>query len=443
MPMVIWAESLYNRELGKFFKQPTLGEGKKMICPSCEKTIVEQSKFCSECGSPLADQDETVEMQSADSSQNTASDHASPSGDEGRGSVLRNFTNKVHKAAGFKEPVEIRLRDLFSETFKKHTEEDAEKLFIVGTSRTTPTMDELIDTWPRPWLFMRIFIIVAIVYGGFYLGFGYFQNLNLLPGLIIVGSFLMPISLLIFFWEINAPQNIPIYRVAYFVILAGMLSLIIALLFFDTLGMLGRNVIFIGLIEEAAKVLAILFCLRHRNYHFILNGLLVGAAVGAGFAAFESAGYALRIGMQDMNSMFTNIFLRGLLAPGGHIVWAALSGAAICMVKGQRKWEWSMLKDMRFLRIFLIVSALHAIWNSPLSSALFPFSYLLNTAVSWTIAFAMISIGLKEISVFKQRYLEERDTLLLVDGVQADQPDQTAEANPSLAPSDGKHGVQA
>ncbi|MDQ0871631.1 RsiW-degrading membrane proteinase PrsW (M82 family) [Paenibacillus sp. V4I3] len=63
--------------------------------------------------------------------------------------------------------------------------------------------------------------------------------------------------------------------------------MIIALLFFDTLGVLGRNVIFIGLIEEAAKVLAILFCLRNRKYHFILNGLLVGAAVGSGFAAFE------------------------------------------------------------------------------------------------------------------------------------------------------------
>ena len=399
-----------------------------MICPFCKHTVSEQSKFCAECGSPLASDDTSVALSSADSpnpnpnqNTNTTSEHESASGKADKNSVLRNFKEKIHQAAGFKDPVEIRLRDLFSETFKKHTEEDAEKVFIVGTSRTTPTMDELIDTWPRPWLFMRVFIIVAIVYAGFYLGFSYFQNINLLPGLIIVGSFLMPISLLIFFWEINAPQNIPIYRVAYFVMLAGMLSLIIALLFFDTLGALGTNVIFIGLIEEAAKVLAILFCLRNRNYHFILNGLLVGAAVGAGFAAFESAGYALRIGMQDMNSMFANIFLRGLLAPGGHIVWAALSGAAICIVKGQNKWEWSMLKDVRFLRIFLIVAALHALWNSKLSSVLFPFSYILNTAISWTIAFAMISIGLKEISVLKQRYLAERNNQLLDAGEQADQ----------------------
>lgn len=350
-----------------------------MICASCNHSMRKEDRFCPQCGASIAA--------------------------EGNNRILRNFSDTIHKAAGFKEPIDIRLRDLFAETFKKHTEEDLEKLFITGTSATTPSMDELIDTWPKPWLFMRIFIIVAIVYAGFYVGFGYFQNLNLLPGLIIVGSFLMPVSVLIFFWEINALQNIPIYRVAYYVLLGGMLSLLIALLFFDTLGMLGQNVIFIGLIEEAAKVLAVLFCLRKQKYPYILNGLLVGAAVGAGFAAFESAGYALRIGLQDMNAMFSNIFLRGLLAPGGHIVWAALSGAAICMVKGHNKWEWSMLKDGRFVRIFLIVSALHAIWNSPLSGTLFPFSYLLNTAVSWTIALAVISIGLKEVSAMKQQYL--------------------------------------
>lgn len=386
-----------------------------MQCASCKHTILEEDRYCSKCGTPATASDGAADSaaQGADApSGESGAAQSAASGAADKGRILRSFSETIHKAAGFKEPVEIRLRDLFAETFKKHTEEDLEKLFITGTSMTTPSMDDLIDTWPKPWLFMRVFVIVAIVYAGFYVGFGYFQNLNLLPGLIMVGSFLMPVSVLIFFWEVNAPQNIPLYRVVYYVLLAGMLSLLIALVFFDTLGELGRNVIFVGLIEEAAKVLAILFCLRKQHYHFILNGLLIGAAVGAGFAAFESAGYALRIGLQDMQSMFANIMLRGLLSPGGHIVWAALSGAAIMMVKGQRQWEWPMLKDKRFLRIFFIVAALHAIWNSPLSGALFPFSYLLNMAVSWTIALAVVSIGLKEISACKQRYLVEQGRLL-------------------------------
>jgi|GEM_PF-1295036 len=322
--------------------------------------------------------------------------------------IFQNFSGHVHRAAGFDGQVEIRLRDLFSETFKKHTEEDAEKLFIVGTSSTTPTMDQLIDTWPKPWLFMRIFIIVAIGYFGFYLGFSLFQNLNLLPGLIMIGSFMVPLSLLVFFWEINAPQNIPIYRIVYFVLIAGLISLIIALFLFQTLGSLGQNVIFVGIIEETAKVLAILWCLRKRNYHFILNGLLVGAAVGTGFAAFESAGYALQGMLTDMNTMMQTIHLRGLLAPGGHIVWAALEGAAICMVKGIQPWRWEMVKDMRFLRIFLITTTLHVLWNSPISGVLFPVSYVILIVISWLIAFAMISVGLKEITTLKNRYIQER-----------------------------------
>lgn len=437
-----------------------------MICPSCQSELKNDVNFCPTCGTQIQERaKEEAPPQSEDlNSHIPPHDHLEESNEEtdekpeeerckedAKGenqeqskepphqqkdatekihNIFQNFSSHVHRAAGFDGKVEIRLKDLFSETFKKHSEEDAEKLFIVGTSATTPTMDQLIDTWPKPWLFMRIFIIVAIGYLGFYLGFSYFQNLNLLPGLIMIGSFMVPLSLLVFFWEINAPQNIPIYRVVYFVLIAGIISLIIALFFFQTLGVLGQNVIFVGIIEEAAKVLAILWCLRKRNYHFILNGLLVGAAVGTGFAAFESAGYALQGALMNMNTMIDTIHLRGLLAPGGHIVWAALSGAAICMVKGREPWRWDMLKDMRFLRIFIIVTALHVIWNSPISGALFPLSYIFLIAVSWLIAFAMISVGLKEITTLKNQYIEERnagmtETKLL--------PNELGTASPSLS----------
>ena len=45
--------------------------------------------------------------------------------------------------------------------------------------------------------------------------------------------------------------------------------------------------------EETAKVLAMVVVARAAKYRYKLNGLLVGAAVGVGFAAFESMGYAL------------------------------------------------------------------------------------------------------------------------------------------------------
>ena len=64
------------------------------------------------------------------------------------------------------------------------------------------------------------------------------------------------------------------------------------------------------------------------------DGMVLGATVGAGFAAFESAGYAL--GRADpvhrrppgVNVLQTEAF-RAVLAPFGHITWTAILGGAI------------------------------------------------------------------------------------------------------------------
>ena len=47
-----------------------------------------------------------------------------------------------------------------------------------------------------------------------------------------------------------------------------------------------------GVLEETGKALALLVVVGSLRYRWQLNGLLFGAAVGAGFAGFESAGYA-------------------------------------------------------------------------------------------------------------------------------------------------------
>ncbi len=56
----------------------------------------------------------------------------------------------------------------------------------------------------------------------------------------------------------------------------------------------------IGLIEEAAKAIIVaVFLFKSKRSNYILDGLLIGAAVGTGFAAFETAGYILRFGLNS------------------------------------------------------------------------------------------------------------------------------------------------
>ena len=101
------------------------------------------------------------------------------------------------------------------------------------------------------------------------------------------------------------------------VLFGGILSIFIALVLFANTETLSNafGASAAGIIEEPAKLGALLILMRGgriKKYPYILNGLLLGAAVGCGFAAFESAGYALNIGLTSVDGMIENIQIRGL-----------------------------------------------------------------------------------------------------------------------------------
>lgn len=302
--------------------------------------------------------------------------------------------------------VEPKFQNIFSRVFRKHSELEADRLFIVGTAITTPKIEEVKETWPKPWLFARVFLIALIAFLGMYLGVNVFGNINFLPGLIIIGAFAVPFATLIFFWEMNVPQNIAFYRIIYMVLIGGILSMLAALVFFNLVKHI-INPITIGIVEELAKTITVIWFVRNHKYRYILNGLLVGAAVGAGFAAFETAGYALRSLLTgDFPSLYSTIFWRSILSPGGHVAWAALSGAAFCKVQGNKKFELSLLGKPAFFLVFILVVVMHALWDTPIKG-MFPIGQIVLMVSSWIVVFLMIRIGLKEISAEKWRIAYE------------------------------------
>jgi RsiW-degrading membrane proteinase PrsW (M82 family) len=293
----------------------------------------------------------------------------------------------------------VNLTKLFSEVLKKHTTDDAEKRFIVGTALTTPDIDRTPPEMPRPWLFARVVTLSLVGFIAFYIGALVFQNAVFLPGLILFGSIIAPISLLIFFWEINILQNISIYKLTIFMIKGSIVALLCAVLLFAVLK--GHSPIFTGFVEETAKVASLLLLVDHRNYKFTINGMLIGAAIGAGFAAFETSGYILISALEDgIPTMLQTIFWRTILTPGGHIAWAALTGAILIMIKGERIFRITMLFDPRFVGMYLTVIVLHALWDT--ESIHFwiyriPVVLMLLTVISWTILFMLMKSGFKQV----------------------------------------------
>lgn len=348
------------------------------FCPECGVKLKGNEINCPECGFPLT--------------KKTASNI---------------ITENLDKITGAKSENYVTFKDLFKDTFKKHSEEDLDNVFICGSSSTTPDVKDVNPKKASAWVYLKIFIFFIIAYIPTRIGYINYGNLNFLPAMIMLGAFAVPVTILIFFYEINLFRNIPFYKVIKYFILGGALSLILAILFFsldiNTDISTYSGALMVGLIEEVAKAAIVAFFLfKSKNSNYILNGLLIGAAVGAGFAAFETAGYILRYGLAGGDAvMLQTIKIRGFLAPGGHVAWAAIEGAALMYVKGFEKLDKKHLNDKRFLLICLISVVEHGIWDMPIEAPYYLVPIGLTVA-AWLVIIYFINLGLKQIDDAKK-----------------------------------------
>jgi RsiW-degrading membrane proteinase PrsW (M82 family) len=297
--------------------------------------------------------------------------------------------------------IKLKLTDLIVNVFKKHTLEERENTFICGTALTSPKENEICSKWPKPWLYSRVFILFAITFIGLVALLRVFRNVLAYPGIVFIGALIVPFSLLVFFWEVNAPRNINIFDVVKIFFLGGISSLLITMILNRaiTLGEVDfYGAILIGVTEELAKFIVVAYFLRGSKRKYILNGLLLGAAVGAGFAVFETAGYVFAYGF-DVHTMMKIIYTRGALAFGGHIVWAAMSGAALVMVKEDNRLKVEYFFNIKFIKYFITAIILHAIWDMPIYiESSIPYIQVVLTLVAWIIILILINAGLKQIS---------------------------------------------
>src|SRR5262249_45336214 len=172
-----------------------------------------------------------------------------------------------------------------------------------------------------------------------------------------------------------------------------------------------------GIIEEFAKLATVVIVCRQSKHKYILNGILFGAAIGTGFAVFESAGYtqdALIAGL-EITKGWPNFFAQGgasflnsaivsraWLSPFGHVVWTAIAAGALWRVKKHGVFELRMM-NKTFWKTFLVPVACHMTWDSPIAMAvkdpgILNYAVTLGLgAISWFVAFGLVQEGLKQV----------------------------------------------
>jgi protease PrsW len=319
----------------------------------------------------------------------------------GPGFVQR-LGDRLTAAAGIEKAGEFSPQEMFGDIARTHADYEIEAFLTVGTTTTTPPLSAIDARWPKPWVFARVFGMTVLLYAGFLAANNAFHNEKLIPALLMIGTIAIPISLLVFFFEVNVPRNISIYQLIKLLGLGGLVSIVVSLIGFQVTGLgdtwLGSSSA--GILEETGKTLTLLLVIRNARYRWTLNGLLLGATVGTGFKIIESAGYAFTALLRDgggQEAMIDNIMLRGLLAIiGGHILWTGLVGAALWRVRGNRPFDPSMLTDFKFLRVLFLCMAMHMLWNAPINPP-FYLKQILIGVVAWTLILAFIQDGLKQV----------------------------------------------
>lgn len=271
-------------------------------------------------------------------------------------------------------------KDIFSDVFKPHSKEQRSALLTKGIGQNVPAPSRMLKEWQKPWLFFWVGIVGLVLSVISILSWKIFAGWGMGIVMFILPAFVMPLTALIFYWEMDISGNTSIFDTLLMMIVGGILALAVTGIVHRIIP-LPETLAYISgpLPEEIAKFIIVWLLLSRSKNNYGLQGIVIGGAVGVGFSAIESAGYA----WSNYDAMFYNeeiqdaamrlqlateattqsLLIRGALAIGGHVVWAALYGGALGLLKGKGKMQFKFLGDPLVLMTFTGAFLLHTFWN--------------------------------------------------------------------------------
>ena len=191
-------------------------------------------------------------------------------------------------------------------------------------------------------------------------------NPNLLPAAILLGSFMVPVAAVAWNFDHRADSYLPLTRIFYAFVVGGTVGVLLAALLEAPLGLVptALQLVFVALIEEAAKLAALIVVAQRLRRYTTTDGLVLGATVGFGFAALESAGYAFNALVTQhglsVPGLVESVVLRGLLAPLGHGLWTAVLGMFLFHASERRN---RLRISGPLVGMYFAMVGLHFLWD--------------------------------------------------------------------------------
>lgn len=213
----------------------------------------------------------------------------------------------------------------------------------------------------KPYLFMKVFSVLFLI-----------SLINALSANIIVltvltTSSLFIIAMAILLFELDK-EDFKMLDYLMYMIYGGILSIGLTHLIREITGypdgFFGDVVT--GFVEEAAKLIIVLFILKKMRVRHVFTGILVGFVVGAGFDIFETAEYGMHALLESgsYGDMAVTLWVRSIFALGiGHHFWTAILSGIFIGLNRYERISIKMIGHPIMILSYLGVSLYHATWN--------------------------------------------------------------------------------
>lgn len=270
------------------------------------------------------------------------------------------------------QELKISFRDVMAPAFRRHARGEAFR----ALTRQPETPQAAVSRWQMPWMYLRLFGILlfmaAVCLACIWLDIG------ALPAPYIYAFFwcgaLLPLTLAMFLWELDPFVNISIFEMMGLALLSGVVCVlfgtpvdnsIISGYFDPVWGYAKDSILMLGVL------ILVLVCTRKRMYG--LDGLALGAAIGAGYALFTMLMASIvdtpivetPTGLARDFSGLTNAISASVpMLFGNHALWfAPVAGALGLRMRGE-KINIRHFLDVRLILLILLGFAENYLMNS-------------------------------------------------------------------------------
>ena len=303
------------------------------------------------------------------------------------GQPLHQGANDAFYAQAEKE--RIGLKDLFSQAFRRHARGTA----FQALTRQPVSPAEALERWQKPWLFVRLFGMLLLLTVLCVAAYEY--DIADTSGMYIYAYFwaccVVPFTLMLFLWELDMFTGFSVFETFGLALAGGVICLVVSLPIQNAFAAAGSGMALRAFADHVILLLmAVALMVFGRKRMYGLSGMVMGAAIGAGFTVLQlfrdavlqsgSASYAFAPGVE---SFF-----------GNYSLWLAADLGALCLrTKGESLKPLDLL-DIRFLGLFILGMAenlLQSADNAALGSS---FAFL-NQSL-FTLPILKVDVALKE-----------------------------------------------